>query len=76
MGLPFDPERFIAYEIDINPGGHRLGCKFLLDDGSLLFLHESQITPEIKSLIVSLGPPIVGLAHGDPKHNPLNMKRR
>jgi hypothetical protein len=35
-------------------------CKFLLDDGSLLFVHESQITPEIESLMASLGSPTEG----------------
>ncbi len=34
----------------------RLGCKFLLDDGSLLYVHESQITPEIESLMASREP--------------------
>jgi hypothetical protein len=32
-------------------GGQRLGCKFLLDDGSLLFVNESEITSEIESLM-------------------------
>ena len=47
MSLPFDAKRFRAYEIEFGAGGDRLGCKFLLDDGSVLFVHESQITPEI-----------------------------
>ena len=28
-----------AYEIEFGAGGNRLGCKFLVDDGSLLFVH-------------------------------------
>ena len=51
MTLPFDPKRIRAYEIEFGAGGQRLGCKFLLDDGSIVFVHESQITPEIESLI-------------------------
>jgi hypothetical protein len=38
-------------------GGQRLGCKFLLDDGSLAFVHESEITSEIETLMASLGSP-------------------
>jgi hypothetical protein len=66
MALPLDAKRFRAYEIDFGAGGQRLGCKFLLDDGSLLFVHETQITPEIESLMASLGSPTEGLTHGDP----------
>ena len=66
MALPFAPNRFRAYEIEVGAGGQRLGCKFLLDDGSLLFVHESQITPEIETLMASLGSPTVGLTHGAP----------
>ena len=56
MSLPFAPKRFRAYEIEFGSGGQRLGCKFLLDDGSLLFVHESQITPEIeKDLVKAIG---------------------
>ena len=51
-------------EIEFGAGGQRLGCKFLLDDGSLLFVHESQITPEIDSLMASLGSPTDGLTNG------------
>ena len=65
MSLPFDSKRFRAYEIEFGPGGNRLGCKFLLDDGSLLFVHETQITPDIESLMASLGSPTEGLRHGD-----------
>jgi hypothetical protein len=64
MRLPFDPKRFRAYEIECGAGGQRLGCKFLLDDGSLLFVHESQITSEFESLMASLGSPTEGLKHG------------
>jgi len=34
----------------------------LLDDGSLLFVHETEMTPEIEQLIASLGPSTNGLA--------------
>jgi hypothetical protein len=64
MNLPFDPKRFRAYEIEFGAGGQRLGCKFLLDDGSLLFVPESEITSEIDSLIASLGSPTEGLQSG------------
>jgi hypothetical protein len=52
-----------AYEIEFGAGGQRLGRKFLLDDGSLMFVHETQITPEIESLMASLGSPTEGLRH-------------
>jgi hypothetical protein len=65
MSLPFAPNRFRAYEIEFGAGGQRLGCKFLLDDGSLLFVGESEITSEIEGLIASLGSPTDGLRHGD-----------
>jgi hypothetical protein len=74
MALPFDPKRFRAYEIEFGAGGQRLGCKFLLDDDSLLFIHESQITPEIESLMASLGSPTKSLRHGEPNTGPLSMK--
>jgi hypothetical protein len=61
MNLPFAPSRFRAYEIDFGAGGNRLGCKFLLDDGSVLFIHESQINSEIEALMASLGSPTEGL---------------
>jgi hypothetical protein len=66
MSLPFAPNRFRAYEIEFGAGGQRLGCKFLLDDGSLLFVNESDITAEIETLMASLGPPTDGLTQGDP----------
>jgi hypothetical protein len=66
MNLPFDPKRIRAYEIEFSAGGNRLGSKFLLDDGSLLFVHETQITPEIESLMTSLGSPTKGLRSDSP----------
>ena len=65
MARPFAPSRFRAYEIEFGAGGNRLGCKFLLDDGSLLFVHESEITSEIETLMASNGSPTKGLTHGD-----------
>jgi hypothetical protein len=50
-----------AYEIEFDAGGERLGCNFLFEDGSLLFVHESQITPEIEALMTSFGSPTQGL---------------
>jgi len=64
MSLPFDPKRYRTYEIEYGAGGQRLGCKFLLDDGSLLFVHESEIPQEIDSLMASLGSPADGLTNG------------
>jgi hypothetical protein len=69
MSLPFDTKRFRAYEIEIGAGGQRLGCKFLLDDGSLLYVMESDITPEFEQLIASLGPPTEWLSHGSGNPN-------
>ena len=63
-----DPKRTRACEIEFSAGGQRLGSEFLLDDGSLVFVHESEITPETESLMTSLGAPTEGLRHGD--HNP------
>jgi hypothetical protein len=70
MNLPFDPKRFRAYDIEFGAGENRLGCKFLLDDGSLLFIHETEITPEIESLMASLGSPTKGLRNDDPNIKP------
>ena len=61
MSLPFDAKRVRAYEIEYGAGGNRLGCKFRLDDGSLLFVHDSELTPEIEQLIASLGSPTENL---------------
>jgi hypothetical protein len=55
MSLPFDLRRIRACELEFGAGGQRLGCKFLLDDGSLLFVGESEITSEIETLMTSLG---------------------
>src|ERR1700674_5457598 len=51
MSLLFDLRRVRAYELEFGAGGQRLGCKFLLDDGSLVFVGESEITSEIETLI-------------------------
>ena len=75
MSLPFAPNRFRAYQIEFGAGGQRLGCKFLLDDGSLLFVNESEITSEIETLMASLGSPTEGLTHRRSRHKTLNMKR-
>lgn len=64
MSLPFDAKRVREYAFEFGTGGQRLGCKFLLDDGSPLFVNESQITPEIEQFISSLGSPTIGLRHG------------
>jgi len=64
MGLPFDAKRVHAYAVELGAGGQRLGCEFRLDDGSVLFVGDSQITPEIELFISSLGSPAVGLRHG------------
>jgi hypothetical protein len=53
MSLPFDSKCFRAYEVGFGAGGNRLGCKFLLDDGSLLFVHDSQITSKVVCAVVS-----------------------
>jgi hypothetical protein len=64
MSLPFDAKQVREYAVEFGAGGQRLGCTFRLGDGSLLFVHESQITPEIEHFISSLGSPSVGLRHG------------
>jgi hypothetical protein len=64
VSLPFDAKRVRAYELEFGAGGNRLGCKFLFDDGSLLFTHDSQITPEMEQFISSLGSPTEGLTPG------------
>jgi hypothetical protein len=75
MGLPFDPKACRAYGIEFGASGQRLGCKFLLDDGSLLFVNESEITPEIDSLMASLGSPTDGLTHNGNPNAKHRMKR-
>jgi len=57
MSLPFDAKRVRAYAVEFGAGGQRLGCEFRLHDGSVLFVNDSQITPEIEQFISSLGPP-------------------
>jgi hypothetical protein len=57
MSLPFDSKRVRGYEFEFGAGGNRLGCKLRFDDGSLLFILDSQITAEIEQFISSLGPP-------------------
>ena len=64
MSLPFELRRIRAYELEFGAGGQRLGCKFLLDDGSLVFVNESEITSEIETLMASLGSPSRGLRSG------------
>lgn len=63
MSLPFDAKRIREYTVKFGLGGQRLGCEFRLDDGSRLFVHDAQITPEIEQVISSLGAPTVGLRH-------------
>jgi hypothetical protein len=60
MNLPFDPQRFPAYETEF--GLARIGwdASSLLDDSSLLFVHETHLTPEIESLMATLGSPTKG----------------
>lgn len=55
--LPFDSKRVRGYEFEFGAGGNRLGAKLHIDDGSILFILESQITREIEQFISSLGPP-------------------
>jgi hypothetical protein len=64
MSLPFDAKQVREYAFEFGAGGQRLGCKFRLDDGSVTFVNESQITPEIESFISSLGSPSAGLRQG------------
>ena len=66
MSLPFDAKRLRAYELELGAGGQRLGCKFMLDDETIQFVSESEITSEIETLMASIGSPTEGLTHGDP----------
>jgi len=59
MSLPFDAKRVREYTAEFGAGGQRLGCEFRLDDGSVVFVHDSQITLEIEHFISSLGSPTV-----------------
>jgi hypothetical protein len=58
MSLPFDAQRVREYAVELGAGGQRLGREFRLHDGSVLFVNDSQITPEIEQFISSLGSPI------------------
>lgn len=64
MSLPFDAKRVREYAVEFGAGGQRLGCEFHLHDGSVLFVNDSQITPEIEQLISSLGSPAARSRHG------------
>ena len=64
MSLPFDAKRVREYAVEFGAGGQRLGCKFTLDDGSVLFVNESEITPEIDHFASSLGSPSAGSKPG------------
>ena len=57
MSLPFDAKRVREYAVEFGAGGQRLGCEFGLEDGSIVFIDDSQITPEIERIISSLGSP-------------------
>jgi len=59
MSLPFDPKMVRGYEVELGANGSRLGCKLDLGDGSMLFIHDSEITDEIDQILTSLGPPVV-----------------
>ena len=67
MNLPFDAKRVREYAVEFGAGGQRLGCEFGLDDGSVVFVDDSQITPEIERFISSLGSSSARLRHG--KHD-------
>jgi hypothetical protein len=64
MSLPFDAKRVREYAVEFGAGGQRLGCEFRLYDGSVLFVNDSQITPEIEQFISSLGSPTATSRHG------------
>jgi len=48
MSEPFDSKRICGCEFEFGAGGNRLGCKLHYDDGSVLFILDSQITSEIE----------------------------
>jgi len=50
MSLPFDGKRVRGYEIEFGADGNRLGRKFGLEDGSILFVHESQMATENRAV--------------------------
>ena len=64
MSLPFDAKRVRDYAVEFGAGGQRLGCEFRLDDGSVVFVDDAQITPEVEHFISSLGSPTVGSRRG------------
>jgi hypothetical protein len=49
--------RFRSYELELGVGGQRLGCKFVLDDGTIQLVSESEIALEIEAVMASLGSP-------------------
>jgi hypothetical protein len=57
MALPFDAKRVREYAVEFGPGGQRLCCEFRLQDGSVCFVNDSQIAPEIERFIPNLGSP-------------------
>ena len=64
MSLPFDANQVREYFVEFGAGGQRLGCEFRLHDGSVQFVNDSQITPEIEQFISSLGSPTATSRHG------------
>lgn len=54
MSLPFDAKRVQEYAVEFGAGGQRLGCEFRLQDSSVLFINDSQITPEASSSFPAL----------------------
>jgi hypothetical protein len=44
MSLPFNPKRVRAYDFEFGAGGNRLGCNLRFDEGSLVFIRDSEIT--------------------------------
>jgi hypothetical protein len=69
MSLPFDPKRIRGYEFEFGARGDRLGCKLRLEDGSLPFILDSQITPEIEHMISSFGPPDADQSAAKKRHS-------
>ena len=51
----------VHFLIQTKPNCEDYACKFLLDDGSIQFVSESEITSEIEMLMASLGSPSHGL---------------
>ena len=67
MSLPFDAKRVREYAVEFGAGGQRLGCEFGLEDGSVVFVDDLQITPEIERIISSLGSALARVSGRDPK---------